>query len=596
MSEVLAVAAPPPNNSTLTTGERATWNDLVGRLADDPYFESVHYGELSAEQPEARPTHKQTHALGELAALQEVWTSEDVQERVGCAFNVSHDPYFRDVRAKAKLQAEAIVEYHMQHLRNGEFDHVPLEADPGGTARKLVAVGKAFGKESAEYKEVLQGLRRDCERRIAEASRMKGWELYDETVMTLDANTGQFFSDGLSVDQMLENGLTPAVNPDCPEELPRRINEFVELKTDAQLVQTAGMEDYGTFVLSQCPQSVRDAYLQDPNKAVASDYVPEIDKTMIRHKLFDPKTGEIRMRQLGVPGLYFTNEVVNDALARLGVTQEGDSPLDRTQIHGTQFIAANNVIGDAVSMLRLLDQVASEHHGFTIYLGMPLEAGQHVDYEGIPAQAEQRRKDQAELTEKYTQLLIGLEESGLPRELVAKEANDFVRNELIEVAKQDPSQAKLMFNDSTVKDCEERAEHIQHGRYAEAAALDLKIAKEAPAAGGCGAGSCGLEDLTASEEKAVNDLLGVKAGEDTVKDNERPCMKCGQLSVVYAWSSSGVKKGCLSCHSTEGVSNKKPAESNITIKRPKNGEVVQIKGKEVTPVPAPKSQSTTTAA
>jgi hypothetical protein len=84
----------------------------------------------------------------------------------------------------------------------------------------------------------------------------------------------------------------------------------------------------------------------------------------------------------------------------------------------------------------------------------------------------------------------------------------------------------------------------------------LETASEVATVTGCGGGSCGIQKLSASEEKDTKGLLGTKPGEKTAKDTERPCVKCGEKSVVYAWderTKGPVKKGCRSCGATEGV-------------------------------------------
>ena len=144
----------------------------------------------------------------------------------------------------------------------------PVEADAGGTARKLVALGKAFGKDSPEYEQGWQALLRDCERRVGEAHRVNGWELFAETELDFDPETGDFFCDGFSLSEMLRNGLTPATNPGCPEEPSRRINEFVEVETDVALMSKDYMEGQSTYTFSQCPQSLIDRYQRNLGKRV----------------------------------------------------------------------------------------------------------------------------------------------------------------------------------------------------------------------------------------------------------------------------------------------------------------------------------------
>jgi len=494
--------------------------------------------------------------------------------------NADEDPLLREVRTAARQEAGRIFESNMQLLRDGEYDQVPLDVDPGGTARKLVLLGKVFGKDSTEYHIGWQGLVRDCGRRIAEASRMKGWELYDVTTMQLDTQTRQIFSDGFSVDEMLRNGLTPAVNPHYPEEPLRRINEFVELKTDAALVARPEMQGRSAFVLSQCPQSVIDRYRQNPEKEVVSDYAPSIEKQMIRYKLFDPEAHTIHMQQMGVPGLYINNEVVNSVLASLKVTD--GQQLDRTEVQGTQVVVAKGVFNTPVDVLRLLDREATRQHGIQIFIGMPLKPGQEADYGAIFEEAYRRRQEQEDLTQRYAHFLIGLEESGIDRELVGEMADKFVQAELLKIAREDPTKAEIMFNRETADGLMAVKQLESLGRTQEANILYAQVAEKAPQAGGCGAGlggSCRLETIGQAEMALAAQLLNLQPGEQTARNTKDPCIKCGEVSIVYAWTDRLVKKACLSCKATEGVTrddNKEAQPFSVTVRR-QDGEIVTIK-------------------
>lgn len=494
------------------------------------------------------------------------------------ALNVESLTGMKELRDSRRRVAEGIMEANMQLLCAGEYDRVPLEADAGGTARKLVAVGRAFGKDGPEYQAVWGALLRDSGRRIAEAESKNDKELFEETEMTYDEPSKQFFSDALSVDEMLENGLTPATNPHCPEEGPRRINEDVEIKTDGALVTIPEMADYGSYSFSQCPQSLIDRYARDPESGGYSDYVPENEKAMLRAKRYDPKTGKLYMQQMAVSGKYINNKVFNRVLQEFRAT-DGWRLLDRTEVHGTQVLIRRDVIANVIGMLRRLDEIASDYHGIKIFWGMPLQPGQQADYEGIEAAAANRRRQQADLTERYARYLLELEESGLDRELVNREADAFLKAELLKIAKADPTKAEVMFDVKTAEGMRQVNRLESEGRFLEAQRLLAQVEQAAPDPGGCGAGSCGLENLSAAEEKGTKELLGVGSDEKTAKDTERPCTKCGQKSVVYVWNSMIRKKGCLDCKATEIVKlGKTTQKSNVTftLQRPKTKEVVTL--------------------
>jgi hypothetical protein len=501
-------------------------------------------------------------------------------------FNVENDPDIKAVRAEARKEAESIMEANLQLLCEGEFDRVPLEADAGGTARKLVAIGRVFGQDSPEYQQGWEGLLRDCGRRVGEANRVNGWELFDETEMELDAETELFFSDGYCVDEILKNGLTPATNPACPEEGPRRINEYVEVKTDAALLAKPYMNGRSTYTLSQCPQSLIDRHQRNPKQSVYSDYVPAIQKLMVRGKRFDPIARKIYLRQMAVPGTYINNEVINIVLSEMDVT-DGDRQLDRTEVHGTQAVVSNEVVKDVVAMVRRLDQAASEYHGTIIYLGQPFEQGQEVDYEGVYAEAANRRCGQEDLTLRYALKLVELEEAGLDREFVKHEADEFIRAELLKIAEKSPDKAEMMFNPETAEGFREANRLEAEGRLREALDLRATATKNAPPAGGCGAGTCGLDNPNASENKAAKGLLGPDG--KIIKDSERPCPKCGEKQIVYKVDEKTgalISKGCLGCGANEGAKPQAADKRNSSllsfiIRRPQTRQVVTIAGGKV---------------
>ncbi len=284
------------------------------------------------------------------------------------------------------------------------------------------------------------------------------------------------------------------------------------------------------------------------------------------------------MQQMAVPGTHINNEVINLVLAEMDAT-DGRRTLDRTEVHGTQAVVNNNDIPDVVAMLRRLDRKASEYHGIPIYLGQPLQPGQKPDYEGIYTEAENRRRDQKDLTLRYASKLVELEESGLTREMVGVDADEFLRDELLKIAQKDPVKAAMMFNEETARGFQLANELEARGQIQAALDLRRRTEEDAPAAGGCGAGTCGLEKLDKKEKEAAKDLLDIQSDEKTAKDTERGCKSCGKKAVVYAWNNKGYKKGCMSCRKTEtvvGAKQKAPSPVTATIRRPQDGKVVTI--------------------
>lgn len=498
------------------------------------------------------------------------------------AFNLANDPEIAALQRKARREAEGIMQAHRASLSRGEFDSVPLEADAGGTARKLVAIGrdKRFGKNSPEYAQAFAALLRDSERRVAEACRAKTWELFDVTVYEQDAETGDFYSDGFNVTEIMRNGLTPATNPANPEEQPRRINEFVDSETDVALIARPDMHDKSSYVFSQCPDSLIERHKRGLGKRVYSDYDPETERCMIREKRFDVMSKKIYVQQMAVPGKYITNDVFNIAL-RLMRAADGSRTLDKTEVHSTQVIVGSKDVPDVVHMLKFLDAVASKYHGMEIFLGTPLRPGQQKDYGIVYSESARRRQEQAELTLHYSLRLIELEESGLDRELVNKEINAYLRNELLNIAERNPDAAGHMFNQETAVGFRLARDLELVGDIRRAQEMREQTRERAPEAGGCGAGSCGLRELNSSEEKQAEELLGKKLGEKSVKDDERPCRNCGQKAVVIDYDGKNVGgRVCLSCRATDKGSPKKDKPSSpklsFAIKRPKTKQKVKI--------------------
>jgi len=75
---------------------------------------------------------------------------------------------------------------------------------------------------------------------------------------------------------------------------------------------------------------------------------------------------------------------------------------------------------------------------------------------------------------------------------------------------------------------------------------------------GCGGGACGIKELTGAALNEAKRLLDAKPGEKVAEDTERTCVKCGQRTIVYAWTDSKVKKACKNCGAKEGIASPDP--------------------------------------
>lgn len=86
---------------------------------------------------------------------------------------------------------------------------------------------------------------------------------------------------------------------------------------------------------------------------------------------------------------------------------------------------------------------------------------------------------------------------------------------------------------------------------------------------GCGGGACGIRELSGAALSEAKRLLGAEAGEKVAEDTERPCARCGQKTVVYAWTDNKVKKACRNpnCGAKEGVTAVPSGRSSQKVKR-----------------------------
>jgi hypothetical protein len=461
-------------------------------------------------------------------------------------------PGLDGVRDQARREAARIYEENRRLRNEGEFDKVPLDVDALGTVEKVEQIGQEYGKDSPEYLEARDGLVLDYARKTAEACRKNAEEYFEPTVQQYDAETGQVFAKGLSVDSMLISGLSPLAEV---EESERRKNDYIFLETEKAIVKRPESDQIGVVHIMPCPDWAIKDLMENP-KGAHGGYAPEIEKIMIGYDWFDYEKQEIYHEQIGVSGLYITTEVINKALQELGAVPP-DEQLDKTAIHATQGIVEKSSIGNAMDTLKILDQVASEVHGIEIFLGEPLKPGEVKNYEKLYEDSAGRRKEQEGLTRELVAYVEELYEIGADHAPATFMVEKFLQEKLLEITSKNPEQAEIVFDKKTADGFREAQLLREQGRFNEAQALLDDTKKNAPAAGSCGAGSCGLEgvDKNSDEGKDLAKKLKADNGDEIVKDKERAC-KCGAKSIVYAYSKSKVNKLCGSCGAFESKRTK----------------------------------------
>lgn len=472
-------------------------------------------------------------------------------------------PELAAARKNAMLEAETLLEARMQHLRDCEYDLVPLDIDPLGTAARVVKAKKIYGENSLEYKKARNSLEVDCRRLFAEAWRKNSWEYFEPLEQPFDADRDCYTFMGRSLTEMVADGVTPLAEA---EERTIRLHEFVEEKT-AVAAQRLGaislkraIEDRSLLAgkpaepaitintINECPDWAIENY-----KAGRTDmhggYNPKKETMMVRSMRI--KNGIRYQEQLAVPvrgkngECYFTRAVIIETMRRMGVINE-TRQLSKTEVRATQMI---NMGGEGVlHIVKKLDDVASELSGETIFLGEKVSADHPRDYASIPAEARERQEklkaDGTALADK----LIDLEENQTDHFVANGIVSAFVTNRLLQKVKTDVKQAEIAFDSETASLVREYQARVARGELIQAQLTWANVEATAPPASFCGAGSCGLEgvDPQSKEGKAAMQL-GLKANnsKELLKDKERACPGCKKKTIYYDLVGS---KACISCN------------------------------------------------
>ncbi len=458
-------------------------------------------------------------------------------------------PDVATLRQEVRNHAWDTVHLREQQLADGQEAVVPLAVDAISTAEKVLEADSFYGKQSQTYRERLDGLELDCLRLVAEWYRKKRPEYFPQTRHFFDAQTGDFYSHGLSIRQMTENALRPI--DDDHEEVERRVNERVENETPQILKKVGGfaLGQVGIRTISECTDKAIADYKHDQAVGAShrgyNGYVPEIEKVMIRDMRFDEETGDRLEEQIGLPGNTINHFVIQEALRRRGVEAK---EMGKTELHGTQLLVKD----DLIDFVKLLDTVASEEWCVDIFMGEKVTVNHNKNYATIREEALKRQEGLKNMAATVAVFIMELAADGIDRRKAPIMVENFVKKLLLDIAKADTSLAVQIFDKKTATGLREVAYLESIGDMQSAFERLQEVEKLAPGGGFCGAGSCGLEsvDVNSKEGKELWKNLKAESGDTVVKDKERSC-KCGKKTIVYAYNSKKVNKYCTSCEALE---------------------------------------------
>ena len=470
--------------------------------------------------------------------------------------SVDSIPEAASLRQEVRDSAWAMVHQREQLLADGQEHLLPLTIDALSTAEQVNQAKATSGEDSADCQDKWAGLLLDCKRLVGEWRRKLRPEYFGLSRHFFDAPSNDFYSHGLSIRQMTENALRPIVGD--PEEEGRRVNERVEQETPLilQKVGIVALAGVGIKVrtISECTNKAIQDYQSDikngrPHSGYGG-YVPEIEKVMVRDRLLEAETNDILEEQVGLPGIYFTHYVIQEALRRRELET---ADMDKTALHGTQIIVQD----DLIEFVQLLDEVASEVWCVNIFMGEVVEADHPKAYDEIRTEAQGRQDELEDMASTVAAYLLDLEQDDVDRRQAPAMVEEFVKVLLINECKKDIQLTVQIFDQKTAEGLAEVVHLESQGRYEEAQALQAAVQEYAPGGGYCSGGSCGLENVNLMTEagKALAKKVKAEAGDTVVKDKVRAC-KCGKKQIVYAYNKNKVNKYCQACEAFESKVSK----------------------------------------
>ncbi len=470
---------------------------------------------------------------------------------------VDHIPELAAARLQERLSGQILLESRREQRNiNPESVIMPLEIDALSTARSVLEAAATYGEASNEYAQRHKGLVLDCQRLVTEWYRKKKPEYFPAVRHMFDAEKQEFFSHGLSIRQMTENALTP-ITGDAEEEA-RRLNERVEDATP-QLVRGMGATALGIRTISECTDKAITSYESDMQHGKKHQgyrgYVPEIQKVMIRDIRLDTESHDRFEEQIGLPGIYITHEIIQMALRRRGIGAEN---MNKTELHGAQMLVQDSLLQFA----ELLDAVATEQWCVNVFMGEVVPDGFVKNYVGFKEEALQRQSELKDIADGVASFTLRLASDDMISGLEAPTmVEEFVKLQLLEIAKGDNTVAEQMFDAATALGLREVTFLESIGEYERAFERMGQVEQAAPGGGFCGAGSCGIVGVSElSGEAGKAHSLGLGSG--LMYDTVRSCPGCRRKNVYYDKKGN---KACTGCDSAQINGKQKKPTSQVVL-------------------------------
>lgn len=460
-------------------------------------------------------------------------------------------PEIAQAAEQAEHDAYQTLEASMQTLRDGRFEEVLPEIDALGTGKRVVEVPSNSPERPLRF----TGLLEDCRRLIGEAKRAMRPEVFPKAEQTFDQSTGDLFFGGVAIGDMIDRSLTAVAEPEQQKVRVVEAREHGRSRAIGRMIMPAHVEivpvanEVHAVTVSQCPDYVIDEYVRNPKSNKHAGYVPKIAKWVIRDLAFDRSNLRAFQEQAAISGVFIDNEIINLAYQIMGAT-EPDSMYSKSEIQDKQ-VGVEGAF-DVLEFVELCDLLASQKTGKNIFMGEEVSANHSKDYSKERQEAQQRYDNVDGQAQELADFVLDLTEKGVDPTVASKLVEEKVKAMLLEEVRKDPSKARDMFDEKTMKGAQEVQRLEAKGNQAEADALWKKIAAEAPTPGFCGSGnSCGLEAVGATSiegMKAIKLGLDAVTPDELIHDTERPCPSCDEMLVFYDKNGS---KACTGCGKTE---------------------------------------------
>ena len=451
-------------------------------------------------------------------------------------FDLSLDPFLQEELNQAKLDAELILQNNLLKLSEERYQEVPLPIDVLGTAELVVKADNPFLRES--YK---RSLINDSTRLISESMRKNTWEYFPSIFQIYDAESQDFRIGRISLNKVVENGLSPTLDP---EEQAIRISEYLEHKISLLVRENLIDTDNAVSLITikECPDYVINNYQRDQQSSHGG-YVPEIKKLVIS-KATITKEGQ-SFEQFALSGEYIDHQVILETLSE-SLAIPSDSKLTKLDLREKQFVGTGKN-DELVNLIKALDQKASQKYSKNLFMGEELKdikSNNYEELENIAIIRQQTYQEKALLVSEY---LINLSEAKTDKRLAEFLLSNFVKKLLFKEVINNPDYASNIFNEEISNELKIAQELLIKGQIDEYKKAQTLIYQNAPSPSFCGAGSCGLEAVSeGSIDSRIAKSLKLKG--ELIKDTVRNCPNCGNRSILY---DARGNKACTNCKISE---------------------------------------------